>query len=142
MRIETIVKIEQRCIFGRHCLRGKFAVAHIGDVFALILNFTVDLFFDIGIARVHFVPDHLVDRQIDVIGREKPAAPKPVQIHAGGIFHRAEQVGGRRVFEHPALRIGFEREIEQFATHHGFAKNVQRGGRFTVGVVAKTEQRF
>ena len=70
-------------------------------------------------------------------GGIKPSAPKPVEVHAAGVFHRPEKVGRRGVLEGPTGAVGFECVVKKFATHHGFAQNIECRSGLSVGVVAE-----
>ena len=86
--------------FGRASLRCCESVCGCA-VRLLALQFL----FHVRILRVHLEKPHVFDGDIDVVGRVKPAAPEPVEIRAGSVFHRAEKIGGHRALEFPALRV-------------------------------------
>ena len=76
-----------------------------------------------------------------VVGVEPPT-PEPIEVHAGRIFHRPEQVGRGGALEGPAAAVLLEGEIEELPAHHGLPQDVEGGGRLAVGVGAKLEDAF
>ena len=98
--------------------------------------------FDGRVDGVELEPLHGVDGHVDMLGAIEPAAPKPIEVDPGGVLHRAEKIRRRRALEHPALRVGFERVVEQLAAEHLFAEEIQRDGGLRVGVVAEVGDGF
>ncbi len=82
------------------------------------------------------------DRDVDVLGRVEPSAPKPVQVDPRGVFHGPKKVGRHGSLELPAPRVGAKRVVEQLAAEHGLAQDVQRGGWLCIGIVAKLQNRL
>ncbi len=76
-----------------------------------------------------------------MIGRVKPAAPEPVKINSGSVFHRAKQIRRRWPLVFPATRILLESEIEELASEHALAQHVQGCRRLGVSIVAKLQNR-
>ena len=97
-------------------------------------------FFDLRIFRTHAIFADAVDADVDRVGGIKPAAPEPVQVGAGSVFHGAEKVGRSRALELPAQGVLLEGEIEQFAPEDGLAQDVERRGRLVVGIRRELQQ--
>ena len=99
-------------------------------------------FLDGGVAGVEGVGADGVEGEVDVVVGVEPAAPEPVEVDAAGVFHGAEEVGGVGAFEGPALGVGFEGVVEEFAAEDGFAEEVEGDGGFAVGVGAELSDGF
>jgi len=77
-----------------------------------------------------------------VIGGVEPAAPEPVEIGAAGLFHGAEEIGGRRALELPAAGIFAKRKVKSFTPQHRIAQHVIGGRRLAIGVRAQIGDRI
>ena len=53
------------------------------------------------------------------------------------VFHRVEEVGGRRMLERPAARVLAERVVERLRSEDLVAQQAEADGRLHVGVLAE-----
>ncbi len=137
-RIEAVVEVARGGVTVHHEIEPRLDVALAAEVNrfgGLVL--TLQLLGGHRVARVHALVLHPRDGDVHVVGGVEPAAPEPVEVHAAGVLHGAEEVGRRGVLELPALAIGLEGVVEELAAHHRFAQDVERGAGLAVGVVAE-----
>ena len=85
------------------------------------------------------VGQNRIHRNIDRLDIVEPSAPKPVQVNARSIFHRAEEIGGCWMLVGPTIAIFLKRIIEQLTSHDGFSQNIQTRSRLRISIGTKVD---